>query len=182
MLMDFNTMYNRYNMNVTGVIHIGGHFGQEYDTYKQYPSIENMIFFEPDPDSFKVLEETTKGDDKAICINKGLGPFSCKTILNREKNNQGQSNSILDPLIHLEQYPNITFTDQLEIQVHPLDKYEPNPTLNMINIDVQGFELQVFFGARATLHNVDYIYSEVNRDQVYKNCALVEDIGDSARA
>ena len=32
----------------------------------------------------------------------------------------------------------------------------------MINIDVQGFELMVFLGARTTLQNVDYIYTEAS--------------------
>ena len=46
MLLDFNTMLNRHNMNVTGVIHIGGHHGQEYDTYRECDSIDKMVFFE----------------------------------------------------------------------------------------------------------------------------------------
>lgn len=176
MLLDFHVMHSRYEMNVTGVIHIGGHTGQEYDIYKDYDSIKNMIFFEPDPDTFELMKSNIDHDDKVTCINKALGPFSCTTNFNREKNNEGQSNSILNPKIHLEQYPNIVFTDKIDIQVHPLDKYEPNPTLNMINIDVQGFELMVFLGARNTLHNVDYIYTEINRAEVYENCAHVSDL------
>ena len=53
MLLDFDKLYTKYGMNVTGVIHIGAHFGQEYATYKKYPTFENIIFFEPDPDSFE---------------------------------------------------------------------------------------------------------------------------------
>jgi len=176
MLLDFDKLYKMHNMHVTGVIHIGGHHGQEYKIYKKYPSIQSMIFFEPDPDSFKILQEETGDDDKVICINKGLGPFSCKAMMNREQANQGQSNSVLDPGIHLQQYPNIVFTDKLEIQLHPLDRYEPSKLLNMINIDVQGFELQVFLGASKVLENIRYIFTEVNRAEVYKNCALIEDL------
>ena len=46
MLLDFDTVHKKYNMNITGVIHIGGHHGQEYKTYKKYPSIKKMVFFE----------------------------------------------------------------------------------------------------------------------------------------
>jgi FkbM family methyltransferase len=176
MLIDFHVMYKKYDMNVTGVIHIGGHIGQEYDIYKQYSSIKDMIFFEPDPDTFKILENKTKDDKSVVCINNALGPFTCTSQFNRETNNEGQSNSILEPKVHLQQYPNIVFTDKIDVRVHPLDKYEPGPTLNMINIDVQGFELMVFMGARTTLSKVDYIYTEINRAEVYENCAHVDDL------
>ena len=47
---------------------------------------------------------------------------------------------------------------------------------NFINMDVQGGELNVLLGASKTLQHIDYIMTEVNRDELYKNCALIEDI------
>ena len=47
---------------------------------------------------------------------------------------------------------------------------------DFINIDVQGYELNVFKGAVHTLKNIKYIMSEVNRDEIYKNCARVEQL------
>jgi|TARA_R100000995_G_C3479966_1_gene123246 FkbM family methyltransferase len=176
MLLDFNKLITKYNMKINGVIHIGGHHGQEYKLYREHPNIKNIVFFEPDPDSFNILRETTSGDDLVTTINTALGPFSCKASMHKETANDGQSNSILEPGLHLRQYPNITFDDKYKVSVHPLDRYQPNKSLNLINIDVQGFELQVFLGASRTLNNVDYIITEVNRDEVYKNCARVEDL------
>ena len=46
----------------------------------------------------------------------------------------------------------------------------------MINIDVQGYELEVFKGGEKTLNSIDYIITEVNRDVVYQQNAFVEDI------
>lgn len=57
--------------------------------------------------------------------------------------------------------------DDLDIGV---EKY------NFINVDVQGYELEVLKGASETLRNIDYIMSEVNRDEVYENCAQVEEL------
>jgi len=176
MLLDFDNIVSKYNMSLTGVIHIGGHHGQEYNLYKKYDSIKNLVFFEPDPDSFEVLKKAIDGDEKATAIKTALGAFSCKAYMNKETANDGQSNSILEPGTHLLQYPNITFDDKYEVSIHPLDRYEPHSSLNFLNIDVQGFELQVLLGAQKTLNNIDYIISEVNRDEVYKNCAKVEDL------
>jgi hypothetical protein len=36
--------------------------------------------------------------------------------------------------------------------------------------------IMVFKGAFETLKNIDYIISEVNKDEVYENCAHVDDL------
>ncbi len=70
------------------------------------------------------------------------------------------------------------FDSTYEVKVHPLDKYEPSKVFNMINIDVQGFELEVFRGAKNTLNNIQYVMTEVNRAELYKNCCMVEELDE----
>jgi hypothetical protein len=45
-------------------------------------------------------------------------------------------------------------------------------------MDVQGYELEVLKGAKKTLENVDYVYCEVNRDEVYEGNAYVEELDE----
>ncbi len=166
-------------MNVTGVIHIGGHYGEELSTYIQDDDIQHIILFEADPDNYNILLQTienTKTDKEIIPVQKGLGPFSCEMKMYKETGNQGQSNSVLKPKLHVQQYPGIVFEDQIKIKIEPLDRYECSPALNFINIDVQGFELEVLRGAKKTLENIKWILSEVNRAEVYENCAQVEEL------
>ena len=47
---------------------------------------------------------------------------------------------------------------------------------NFINIDVQGYELEVFKGSLRTLESIDYIISEVNRAELYENCTNVYEL------
>jgi FkbM family methyltransferase len=176
MMINLHDAIKKYSMNITGVIHVGGHHGEEYYTYKSISSIDNIIFFEPDKDSFKKLTEKTSHDNKVICVNKALGPFSCEATLHRTPNQDGQSNSILEPFKHTHIYPGIVFTDKDTVKVEPLDKFQPNPKLNFLNMDVQGAELNVLLGASSTLKNIEYILTEVNTDELYKNCALIEDL------
>ena len=176
MLLDYKNLVEKYNMNVTGVIHIGGHHGSEYDLYKRYDSIQHILFFEPDIDSYKILCEKVDGDDKVICVNKALGPFRGKTTFHRSKDNLGQSNSLMKPELHARQYPHIVFTEEVEIKIDPLDRYEPSKKFNLINMDVQGFELNVLIGAKKTLKNIQYIITEVNRAELYENCARIEEM------
>ena len=43
-------------------------------------------------------------------------------------------------------------------------------------MDVQGYELEVLKGAKETLCHIDYVYCEVNRNEIYENNALIEEI------
>jgi FkbM family methyltransferase len=178
MLLDFNNLKEKYSLKINGILHIGAHYGEEYEVYKQN-NIEKLIFFEPAPDNFKILKELL--NEKVVLVNKALGNKNTKILLNVESANQGQSNSILKPLLHLKQYPHITFDNTVEIDMVRLDDYMQENNLfdsgiNFINIDVQGYELEVFKGAENYLNNVDYIVTEVNRDIVYYDNVLIEDL------
>ena len=43
-------------------------------------------------------------------------------------------------------------------------------------MDVQGYELEVLKGGEHYLNNIDYIITEVNRDEVYDGCAKIEEL------
>jgi hypothetical protein len=49
---------------------------------------------------------------------------------------------------------------------------------NFINLDIQGAELKALKGMEEYLPNIDYIYTEVNNDQVYKGCNVVTEIDE----
>ena len=178
MLLDFNGLLTKYNLQIKGIIHIGAHFGQEYNTYKQN-NINNLIFFEPVPHTFKILQNNI--GENALLVNKALGNENKKISMNIEYINNGQSSSILEPEIHLIQHPNIIFTDKIEVDMVRLDDYLKEENINVneynfINMDVQGYELEVLKGSAEMLNNIDYIMTEVNRDEVYKNCARIEQL------
>jgi len=181
MLLDLNKLIEKYNLKINGVLHVGAHYGQEYDLYEKN-NIKNLIFFEPVPETFNVLKKNL--DTKVILINKALGNTNGKISMNIETANNGQSSSILEPEIHLKQYPHIKFNNKIEVEIVKMDDFFKNEKYlnvydyNMINIDVQGYELEVFKGSEETLKNIDYIVTEVNRDNVYRNCVLVDELDD----
>lgn len=179
MLLDLVKLSEKYDMKIDGVFHIGAHFGQENNVYNHI-GIKNKIFFEPLPHTFDKLVKNINGD--GICVNVALGNKNGVVEMFVESFNQGQSSSVLEPLLHTKQYPNIVFNEKKEVMMTTLDGYLKegvNTTnYNFINIDVQGYELEVFKGGKKTLENIDYIMSEVNRDEVYKDCPMVEDLDE----
>jgi hypothetical protein len=99
--------------------------------------------------------------------------------MNVEEANNGMSSSILKPKLHLEQYPWITFNDKVMVEIDKLDNYiGESENYNFINIDVQGYELEVFKGGSNFLNHVDYIMTEVNNSELYENCAKVKELDD----
>jgi FkbM family methyltransferase len=174
MLLDFEELIKKYNLKIRGVIHIGAHYGQEHQIYKN-ENISNIVYFEPLLKNFQVLKENVK--DEAILFNLALGCEKNEIEMFVENNNLGQSSSILEPHLHLQQYPIIQFDKKELVKMEKLDDIDITfEHYNLINIDVQGYELNVFCGAKKVLEKIDYIISEVNRADLYKNCTKVEEL------
>jgi hypothetical protein len=45
-------------------------------------------------------------------------------------------------------------------------------------MDIQGSELLALLGANDIISNLDVIYTEINYDYIYENCALINEIDD----
>lgn len=190
MLLNFDQLVKKHNLNIKGCLHIGAYIGQEIIEYMKH-DINHVIFFEPQDDIFDILSHNMGvvcgKDTNVILVNKAVGNEnkSTKMFLSNTpggiNNGSGASSSLLKPKKHLEQYPHITFPETQDVEMVRLDDFWYFTELdksyyNFMNIDVQGYELEVLRSAEKTLEGIDYVMTEVNRDEVYEGCALVEDI------
>ena len=77
----------------------------------------------------------------------------------------------------MEQYPNITFNEREVVEMIRLDDAEIEfEKYNFLNIDVQGYELEVLKGGEKTLNGIDYIYTEINNAEVYEDTPHVDEL------
>ena len=167
-------------MKIHGILHIGAHNCEELGFYNQYGlNNSQIIWVEANP---KVVEKNLRIDKSRIIKN-----FICcdtnegKTKLNIANN--CHSSSILELGTHAKSYPSIKYNDFVMVNNCRIDKmYEqdkiPKNFANFLNIDIQGAELLALKGMGDLINFFDYVYLEVNRDYVYKNCALVHEIDD----
>ena len=176
MLISFTNLFDKYKMNIKGIVHIGAHYGEEIQEYVDN-GIQKITVFEPLSKNFDVLANRLKnvnadiqGHQVALGSKKGTAKMFVSS-------GDGQSSSILKPKQHLELHPDVSFNGTEEVEVCLLDEYDVGDS-NFINIDVQGYELEVFRGGKKTLEKIDYIYCEVNRDEVYEGNAMVEDMDE----
>jgi FkbM family methyltransferase len=175
MIFNFEELINKHTLKIQGIIHIGGHHGQEYDLYKNLNI--PILFFEPLTNNFNILANKVKDDLNVSVYQCALGNENKKISMYVETANNGQSSSILKPKKHLEQYPHIIFDFTEEVNMFRLDDIDFDLSrYNFLNIDVQGYELEVFKGAFDSLKNIDYIISEVNRDEVYEGCPHIDEL------
>ena len=178
MLISFKDLVKKYDLKIKGIIHVGGHYGEELEDYID-EGIQNIILFEPLSDCFDVigykcqdLNANIEGHQVALGSERGIAKMYVS-------DNEKQSSSILKPKVHLTHHPHVKFPETEDVEVHLLDDYLPNiKDYNFINMDVQGFELEVLKGGKETLEQVNYVYCEVNRDEVYENNAYVEEIDE----
>jgi FkbM family methyltransferase len=177
MIISLDKIQSNYHLNIKGVIHIGAHYGGEYKDYKRH-GIKHMMFFEPVLSNYLELLKTLPNNDKTTqTYNLALGNEMGVKEMYIETANKGMSCSLLEPGTHLKQYPHITFDGRESVRMVKLDHVIFNRNqFNMINIDVQGYELEVFKGAVETLPYVNIIYAEVNFEEVYKGCVHVEEL------
>jgi hypothetical protein len=89
-----------------------------------------------------------------------------------------QSSSLLNLGLHKSYYPHITYTETIKVETVPLKNIIDNYDIkfNLLILDVQGVELKALLGMEDYIKNVDYIYTEVNKDYVYENCSLIADM------
>jgi FkbM family methyltransferase len=174
MILDFNKLYNEYNLKIRGVISIGAYDGSETKIFEE-KGINNFIYFEPSKKNFELLKRNVT--DNGNLYNIALGEENKKINLYVESNNGGSSSSLLKSKLHSVYYPHIIFSETEEVVMKKLDDIEFDRNLfNFISIDVQGYELHVLKGGKNTLDNIDYIMTEINKVELYENCVIFEEL------
>lgn len=176
MLLNLEDLIKKYKLSPDSVLHVGAHYGQESSIYDNINiPINNRHYFEPQPDVFKILDENVVGNK----YNFALGSENKVSRMFVEKDNQSMSSSILEPSLHTKQYPHIRFTDEIEVKVFRLNDVWCFGEFYgdwLLNIDVQGYELEVLKGSTKILPYTSCIILEVNRAEVYKGCPHVDDL------
>ena len=178
MFIKIQTLIEKYDLKINGIIHGGGHFAEEYDDYKAC-GIEDIIFIEPCQKASIIIYEKFAYNSRIITMQTALGDYNGTALMNTETANQGQSNSILKPKQHLVDFPSIKFEGTEQVYMSRLDDIEfDRSKYNFLNCDLQGFELLALKGAIKTLEHIDFCYLEINKAEMYFGNAMVDELDE----
>jgi FkbM family methyltransferase len=172
MLIPLQYLVDKYQPKFKGVIHVGAHYGEEVADYIQ-ANMKPMLLFEPCKEAYEIAYNKLRRLYDAIILRIAIGAENKMVKMQTASFNKGESNSILQPKLHLQQHPEVVFDGEESVWMTTLDYQLDNLygnnayPFNFLAMDVQGYEGEVIKGATETLKHIDYIYSEVNRGQTY---------------
>jgi FkbM family methyltransferase len=158
----------------SGVLHVGAHVGEEKELYTQ-AGWGPVIWIEAQPSLARALEKRfSASGDRVICATV-WNENGIRFALNISSNSG--SSSLLEFGSHKTSYPEISFTDSIEVVTSRLDSIlSPTDTPNFMNLDIQGVELQALESLGKLMDRLDYIYVEINTKEVYEGCTKLSDL------
>ncbi|MEG4282323.1 FkbM family methyltransferase [Microcoleus sp. A006_D1] len=178
--LNLQKLCQEHSISPRGLIHIGAHEGQEMKEY-QAMGVPKVLFIEANPSVFERLKQNIAGIPNVWAANCAVSNEN--GTVNLRVNSHDMSSSILPLKLHKDIYPGMVEVNQVTVISKTLDSlmeqspFTP-PDFNIINIDIQGAELLAFQGAVETLKYIDAIITEVNREELYEGCALIDQIDD----
>jgi len=165
-----------WNLSVSGVLHVGAHTGEEAAQYES-ASWTPVIWIEAQPDLARDLRQKLNPELHKVIEAAIFDKNDIELSMNISSNSQ--SSSLLNFGTHKLDYPEITITNNLTVRTKRLDALIAKKNMpNFINLDIQGVELKALKGLGSLITDVKYIYTEVNRLNVYEECANIHDIDD----
>lgn len=175
MLIPLHQLVQKYNIIFKGILHVGAHECEELNDYVRYLPMDKILWIEALPEK---VEFSRNRYPKLLIENAIVSDVVEKVRFN--VSNNGQSSSILDFGLHSTYHPQVHYVTHFEGETqllkNILPKYDIN--YNFLNFDIQGAELKALKGMEEYLPYVDYLYTEVNSDYVYKDCALITELDD----
>jgi FkbM family methyltransferase len=173
MLISLDLLVYKYNIQFKGILHIGAHECEELFSYEKYINRNKILWIE----ALKDKVEISKMRFPNIFIENAVVSDKIETVTFNRSNN-GQSSSFLDLGLHKDLHPHVWYIDSFQTETKLLKDIICNYNIdfNFLNLDIQGTELKALKGMENYLKNVDYIYTEVNSDYVYKDCSLIDEI------
>tara|TARA_B110000003_G_C16654660_1_gene535970 strand:+ start:18237 stop:18992 length:756 start_codon:yes stop_codon:yes gene_type:complete len=176
MLLDLKFLKNKYSLELSTIVHVGAHKGQEVKDYlENFPTVQ-IHLFEPQPKLSQYLEKKYKNSSNISLYNFALGSSNISLPMFLSSND-GESSSFYKPKEHLALYPDINFEKNDSVfEIKILDELNIQ-NIDLLNIDTQGFELEVLKGSIDVLtYNVKYILIEINKTEIYEAAPMLKDI------
>jgi FkbM family methyltransferase len=174
MLISIREQFKIYGIRPTGVVHVGGHLGEEFSEYKSH-KWGNVLWIEAQPRLARHLEKLISGSSDRV-INAAVWDSS-GVRLKLHITSNSESSSLLEFGTHSLEHPDIVVTSELEVVTETLDDIVPKDAqFDYLALDIQGVELRALQGFEAGLGRVNWICTEINNKEVYKGCAQITEI------
>jgi len=177
MLIPYHDLIKKYDIKVSGILHVGAHECEELKDYLNGGVASNNIYW---VEGQEILVNNMKNKGIHNIYHALIDIEDDKEVTFNISNN-GQSSSILEFGSHSIHHPHVHYVSSHKQKTIRLDSLIeknniPMDRLNFLNLDIQGVELRALQSMEKYLGNVKYIYTEVNTEEVYKECDTIDAI------
>ncbi len=160
-------------MTCRGLIHVGAHFGEEFESYRE-AGLDCVVYIEAVPEIFAALKEHVSIDPRHHPVQAVCTERSGDEIEFNIASNDGASSSILALGSHALKHPEIAYRSKIKLRSTTLDDIIfgtpafASAALDCLVMDVQGAEMKVVRGAHRTLAQCRYVFTEINEGGLYE--------------
>ena len=177
MLISAFELCHYWGVNPIQVVHVGAHEAEEESSYSAlgWNKSNKVIWIEANPNLVLKLENRLAANTNRV-IHAAVWSHNDE-LITLKITNKTQSSSLLDFGTHSSLYPSIKVESELRLSTKTLEEVLVNVSqVDFLNLDIQGAELQALKGFEKRLNSVKWIYTEVNKKQIYNGCATVNEM------
>jgi len=161
------------------IIDGGAHRGGSVEAFSRFAPQAEFHCFEPDPMLVKELTATFAGKPNVHVVKAALGESKGKATFNI--NVSRPTNSLLPSgeALQSDLQSLCQLVEQVEVDVLTIDDYceaESLGRVDIIKLDLQGYDYKALLGAQKTLHDARVVLVEVLFVEIYKGCNLFPDV------
>lgn len=177
MLIPAREISRIWGIRPNSILHVGAHHAEEYAEYAElhWGEESGVIWIEAQEDLLPIIESAISGS-KGQVVHAAVWDKD-DVELELKITNNSQSTSLLKFGTHKEDYPNIKVTNSIKMRTKRIDSIlDADAKIEFLNLDIQGVELQALKSLGEHLQDIRWIYTEVNKQSVYEDCALISEI------
>lgn len=174
MLIPARHLRRYFGVSPRGVLHVGAHLGEEVEDYHKN-KFGRVLWVEAQK---KIIAELrSRVEPFGDSVFEGIVWSSSDVELVLNITNNSVSSSLYKLEMHRDLYPDVDYAAQERVRTVRLDELIPSrEPFDFLNLDIQGAELEAIKGLGDLLENITWIYSEVNRDNLYAGIPLLPEL------
>ncbi|MBL7683264.1 MAG: FkbM family methyltransferase [Flavipsychrobacter sp.] len=163
------------------IIDCGSHDGG--DSVEWANTLNGAIIhaFEPSPKVYDRLVQNAKLYGNIKCYKLALSDVNGTAKFYVSDGTSDGSSSLLEPNEHLVDHPGVYFNEVIDVRTITLDDWALQNNIQQVDmlwLDMQGFEMQMLKSSKKILQNVKVIHTEVSVKDTYKGVALYPELRD----
>lgn len=169
MLIPLDLLIKKYNIPLTGVLHVGAHHAEEADVYKLC-GFKKVTWIEGNAELIPLLQKKLRRYPSQKVYQAVIDVEEKDAVFN--VTSDPQSSSLFKLKEHATQYPSVTLEKQVICKTQRLDSFlrangVNSGEFNFLNLDIQGNELNALKSLGDDLIHFDFIYTEVQLTELY---------------